>query len=135
MVEMTQAQLNKFEKAADLIAEDLNESMRADDEVDDTAAVGTNDLQFETVKPGWILVMQHLSAYNNISACTRIRLGYWNGHRFNWLETQPAPLVTETVVLKGPLRLRDGMYPIARLEGCILNDDIFAALNGYWLRA
>jgi len=134
MTEFTEAQIEKLIKAAELTIAALDENMRADDDMDDTAAVGTNDLQFETVKPGWVLMMQHLSAYNNISACTRIRLGYWNGHRFNWLKTQPAPLVTETVVLKGPLRLRDGMYCIARLEGCLLNDDIFAALNGYWIK-
>jgi len=134
MTEFTEEQVRQIAKAAELITTALSEGMRATDEIDDTAAIGTNDLIFETVKPGYVLILEQLSGYNNVSACTRIRVGYWNGHRLNWLETQPAPLVTETVVLKGPLHLRDGMYPIVRFEGCALNDDIFACLNGYWVK-
>lgn len=134
MAELTEEQTKEVVAASELINRSLDESMRADDDLDIEATAGTNDLQFETVKPRRVLIIEHFSAYNEISACTRIRLGYFNGHRINWLETQPAPLVTETVVLTGPLRLREGMYLIARLEGCTLHDDIHAALNGYWLK-
>jgi len=134
MAEFTETQIEQLTKAAELTIAALDESMRADDDINIGATAGTNDLQFETVKPGRTLVIEHLSAYNVTAACTFIRLGYFNGHRLNWLETQPAPLVSETVVLKGTLRLREGMYPIARLEGCGLGDDIYAALNGYWIK-
>jgi len=117
MAEFTETQVKSLTRAAELTIAALDESMRADDDINIGAIAGTNDLQFETVKPGRTLVIEHLSAYNVTAACTFIRLGYFNGHRLNWLETQPAPLVSETVVLKGTLRLRD----LLKLEGW--NDD------------
>ena len=134
MAEFTEAQIEKLTKAAELTIATLDESMRADGDINIGATAGTNDLQFETVKPGRTLMMEYLAGYNNISACTFIRVGYFNGHRLNWLETQPAPLISETVSINARLRLREGMYAIVRFEGCQLGDDIYAALNGYWIK-
>lgn len=121
------------ERAAELIIRTLDESMRVDDELNMVASSGTNDLKFEQIKPGRELMLQHLSGYDDTSAPTRIRVGYWNGHRLNWLNTQPAPLTTEVVGYNGSLRLREGMYPIVRFEGATSGDDLYAALNGYWI--
>ena len=133
-MELTDEQVNKLVKAAELTTRAFDESMRADDESNVAAVLGTNDLKFETVKPQRQMILEHLVGYNNVSACTRIRVGYWNGHRLNWLNTQPAPLVTETVGVSVRVRLREGMYPIVRFEGCAALDDIYAALNGYWIK-
>jgi len=122
------------DQAAELIVKSLDESMRADDELNLVADSGTNDLQFEQVKPGRELVLHHLSGYNDTSSPTKLRVGYWNGHRLCWLVTQPAPLVSETVGINANLHLREGMYAIVRFEGCTSGDDLYASLNGYWIK-
>lgn len=134
MAEFTDEQITEITEAVRSITRSLDESMRADDELNINAVALANDLPFEQVKPGRALVLNHLSGYNATSACTFIRVGYWNGHRYNWLEIQPAPLVNETVSLNTKLRLREGMFAVVRFEGCTLNDDIHAAINGYWTK-
>lgn len=134
MAEFTEKQIAKMERAAELTIAALDESMRVDDEINMAAADGTNDLKFEQVKQGRALMLNHLSGYDDTSSPTRIRVGYWNGHRFNWLNTQPAPLISEVVGHSARVRLREGMYPIVRFEGATSGDDIYAALNGYWIK-
>ncbi len=135
MVEFNEDQVKKIERAAELIIQELDESMRTEDHVDLSADSGTNDLKFERIPVGWILILEHLSGYDDTSAPTRIRVGYWNGHRLNWLKTVPAPIASETVEHNGRVLLREGMYPIVRIEGATEDDDVYAALNGYWIRA
>lgn len=121
-----------IEKAARLIVRDLDRSLRADDTKEMTAIGTTDDLIFEQVKPGRELILEYLGGYDDTSSPTRIKVGYWNGHSYNWLNTQPAPLVSETVAINGSVRLREGMYPIVRFIGATASDDLYAALNGYW---
>lgn len=132
---MTQEHLDVMEQASKLIIQHLDESMRADDEINLAASTGTNNLQFETVKVGRILIITHLSGYDDTSSPTKVRVGYWNGHRLNWLRCIPAPLISETVEFNGIVYLREGMYPIIRFEGTTSGDDLYATLNGYWIRA
>lgn len=134
MAEFTEDQIKKLERAAELTIRALDESMRADDELEMVALTTPNDLKFETVKPGRVLVLEHLSGYDDTSSPTRIRVGYYNGHRLNWLNTQPAPLISETVAHNGRTLLREGMYPIVRFVGCGSGDDLYAALNGYYIK-
>ena len=134
MAELTEEQIKAVVKAAELISQSLDESMRADDEINMDAADATNDLKFEQVKAGRLLIMEHLSGYDDTSAPTRIRVGYWNGHRHNWLNTQPAPIASETVGHSARVLLREGMYPIVRFEGPTELDDLHATLNGYWIK-
>jgi len=134
MAELTEEQINEVTGAAKLITKALDESMRADDEINLAASDGENDLKFEQVRAGRVLMLEVLYGADDTSAPTRIRVGYWNGHRYNWFHTQPAPLVTETVLFSGRLRLREGMYPIVRFEGATSGDDLYAALNGYWIK-
>lgn len=134
-MELTEEQIKTLVKAADLITQSLDDSMRADDEIELDAADGTNDLKFEQIKAGRLLVLEHLSGYDDVSSPTRIRVGYWNGHRLNWLNTQPAPLISETVGHSARVLLREGMYPIVRFEGATALDDLYATLNGYWIKA
>ena len=122
------------EKAAELIVKALDESLRVDDEINMAASTGTNDLKFETIKAGREMVLHLLSGYDDTSSPTKVRVGYWNGHSYNWLKTQPAPLVSETVGISVGVRLREGMYPIVRFEGATSGDDLYAALNGYWIK-
>lgn len=135
MAEFTEKQILEVLEAARQLERVLDRSMRADDTKDLEAGGTTDDLEFETVKPGRELVINHLSGYDNTSSPTRVRVGYFNGHSFNWLETQPAPLVSETVAVRGEIRLREGMYAIVRFEGATQYDDLYASLNGYWIKA
>uniref|UniRef100_A0A6M3Y1N8 Uncharacterized protein n=1 Tax=viral metagenome TaxID=1070528 RepID=A0A6M3Y1N8_9ZZZZ len=123
-----------LECAAQLIVEKLDESMRADDTLNLAGGGVTEDLKFEVVKPRRELILEFLAGYNETSACTIIRVGYWNGHRFNWLNSQPAPLRYETVSISGRIHLREGMYPVIRFVGGTDGDDLYAALNGYWIK-
>ncbi len=134
MAELTEEQLKKLERAAELIIQSLDESLRVDDELNLSADDGTNDLKFEQIKAGRVLVLEHLSGYDDTSAPTRIRVGYWNGHRLNWLNTQPAPIASETVAYSARVLLREGMYPVVRFEGATSGDDLYAALNGFWIK-
>lgn len=122
------------DSAAELILEAFSQSMRIEDQRRTIADVGTNDLTFGQVEPGRAMLITHLSGYNDISACTRIRVGYYNRHRLVWIRTVPAPLTTETVEFNGRIKLSEGMYPVVRFEGCTADDDLYATLNGYWVK-
>lgn len=133
-MELTEEQIKKVVRAAELTSRAFDESMRADEEQNLAATAGTNDLVFEQVKEGRLMILEHLVGYNDTSANTRTRVGYWNGHGYNWLNTQPAPLVSETVGVSVRVRLREFMRAVVRFEGCTNGDDIYAALNGYWIK-
>ncbi len=133
-MELNEEQVKKLVKAAELIVQTLDISLRADDEINLSADDGTNDLKFEWIKAGRVLVLEHLSGHDDTSAPTRIRVGYWNGHRLNWLKTQPAPIASETVGYSARVFLREGMYAIIRFEGTTGGDDLYATLNGYWIK-
>lgn len=134
MAEFTEQEKQDILKAAREITRALDESMRADDEKNLSAGTGTNDLKFEQVKAGRVLVLEHLSGEDTTSAATRVRIGYYNGHALNWLRCQPAPLATEVVAFDGRVLLREGMYPIVRFEGATSGDDLYATLNGYYIK-
>lgn len=122
------------DRAAELIVETLDESFRIEDQRRTIATLGTNDLTFGQIDPGRLMVVTHLSGYNDVSACTRIRVGYYNRHRLVWIRTVPAPLITETVEFNGRIHLYEGMYPVVRFEDCTGDDDLYATLNGYWTK-
>lgn len=133
MAEFTPEQIIALVEAAALQRRCLDHSMRADDEINLSADSGTNDLKFETIKSGRMLVLQHLSGYDDSNNPTRVRVGYWNGHRLNWLNAALAPGIGVPVVHNQEVRLREGMYPVVRFEGATSGDDLYATLNGYWL--
>lgn len=134
MAEITTEQIEGIVKAAELIVEALDKSNRVEDQTKMIADVGANDLKFGQIDPERLLIVTHLSGYNDVSACTRIRLGYYDRLSLVWLRTIPAPLITETVEFNGEFRLGEGMYPVVRFEGCIAGDDLYATLNGYLLK-
>ncbi len=131
-MELNEEQVAILERAAELIVEALDESFRIEGQTNMIAGDGTNDLEFGQIDPGRLMVVTHLSGYNDTNACTRIRVGYYNRHRMVWIRTVPAPLITETVEFNGRIRLYEGMYPVVRFEDCTAGDDIYATLNGYW---
>lgn len=124
----------KIERAAELILKHLDEYLVIDDQLDMSADDGTNDLTFPRVKQGALMKMSHLSGYDDTSSPTRVRVGYYNGHRNVWLKTQSAPLISETIEHNGEVQLREGMYPIVRFEGATSGDDIYASLNAVTIK-
>ena len=135
MAEFTAEQISILDQAARLTVRALDNYMIEGEEVNLSAAEGTNDLEFPRVKQGRVLVLEHLSGYDQNSSPTRIRCGYYNGHANVWFKTVPAPIATETVEHNGRLLLRRGMFPLIRFEGCTANDDIHAMINGYTISA
>lgn len=103
--------------------------MKGSDELELSASAGTNDLKFKKVKAQWELEIHHLSGYNDTSICSLIRVGYWNGHRYEWIISMAYPFISETVGFHSLMIIGEGMYPIIRFEGCANGDDIFASLN------
>jgi hypothetical protein len=112
----------------------LETGMIDEEEINLAASAGTNDLSFEQVEPGRELVINHLSGYNDTSAPALIRVGYWNRHRHAWLKAVSYPLAAETVGIQNEVKLGEGMYPVIRFEGCAEGDDLYASLNGYWIK-
>lgn len=96
-----------------------------------SAGAGTNDLEFDRVKPGRVFIVYDFAAWDDTSSPTRIRLGFYNGRRNQWHRNQPAPIISESVYLSGPLILWEGMYMVARIEGATSGDDLYATVNGY----
>ena len=135
MADFTPEQIKTLVRAAELTIQNNDFYMRADENVNLAADEGSNDLVFPRVKSGRVLVLEHLSGYNDTSSPTRVKVGYYNGHGYNWFKTVPAPIASETVEHNGRLLLREGMYPVVRFEGCTANDDIYAMLNGYTIKA
>ncbi len=133
MAEITEEQVNIAEKHNRLAARELDKSYRADTVVNLVAGTGTNDMEFERVKDGRVLVIEHLSGRNDTSAPTRIRLGYNVMGTFHTLRCVVAPLTTESVEMLQEVRLREGMMPVVRVEGATSGDDLYALLLGYWI--
>ena len=135
MADFSQDQVDRLDRAAKLAIRALENYMLEDQEINLDADAGTNDLSFDAVRAGRVLVLEHLSGYNNTSSPTRIRLGYYNGHGFTWFKGTPAPIASETVEHNGRLLLRAGMYPVVRFEGCTALDDLYAMINGNTIAA
>ncbi len=133
MAEITAEQLSIAEEHDKLAVRELDKSYRADIERNLTAGSGTNDLLFERVPDGKVLVIEHLSGRDDTSAPTRIRIGYKVLNTFHTLRCVVAPLTTESVELLQELRLREGMMPVVRIEGATSGDDLYGQLLGYWI--
>ena len=99
------------------------------------ATVTTHNFVGKAVDTNRLLVITHMSAYNLTSACTYIRLGYWDRSKLVWVKIEPAPLVLETVDFNGELYLQEGMWPVIQCNGATAGDDLYGLVEGYWIRA
>lgn len=118
-------------KVIDLLGRFLDIRTITPEEINLAATAGTNDLKFDRVQPGRIQVITDFAAFDDTSSPTRVRLGYYNGHREQWHQGVPAPLTSEAVRFSGQLVLFEGQYPIARFEGATSGDDLYAFINGF----
>ena len=135
MAELTQEQLELITRAAGALDMAFRRYLRYEEEIELTGDAGDNTKEWPRVKGDRILVITHMSAYDAISAPTFIRLGHWNRTRFVWARIVPAPLVLETVEFNGELVLQEGMWPVVQWNGVTANDDLYALVEGYWVRA
>jgi len=133
-MEFTEEQIKTIMVAAGGIDLALQRHLRYDEELELTAGAGDNTFDGGRVAVARILVITHMSAYNAVSACTYLRLGYWNRTRYVWIRIVPAPLVLETVEFNGELGLQEGMWPAIQWNGATANDDLHGLVSGYWIR-
>ena len=135
MAEFTEEQIKQIAGVAKALDAALRRYERFEEPFELTASAGDNTFEGQRVKAGRILVITHISAYDVNNAPTYIRLGYWNRTRFAWPRIVPAPLVLETVEFNGELYLQEGMWPAIQFNGATANDDLYALVEGYWIRA
>lgn len=117
----------------ELLETHLSPRLTYDEYVTLNGLAGANERCWDPVKPGLVLVLTHMSAYNADNALTLIRLGVYNGHRRVYLKAQPAPMAQETVGWDGHLMLGEGMYPVVEWSGVTADDDLHALAWGYWI--
>ena len=134
MAEFTEEQIKQIVESAKMLDQSLRRYLRHEEPLELTADAGDNTFTYSRVVTDRILVITHMSAYNVNSACTYIRLGYWNRARNVWLKIEPAPLVLETVEFNGELILTEDMWPVIQFNGATANDDLHALVQGYWIR-
>lgn len=134
-MEFTEEQIKHIVEIATALDQSLRRYERYEDPFALIATVTLHDFVGARVGTNRILVITHMSAYDATSACTYIRLGYWNRTRDVWPKIEPAPLVLETVEFNGELYLQEGMWPRIQFNGCAAGDDIYGLIQGYWVRA
>jgi len=134
MAELTQEQIKVIVESARMLDQAVRRYQRYEESIDLDATAGVNTATFSRVGTDRILVITHISAYNAISACTYIRLGFFNRTRNVWPRIEPAPLVLETVEFNGELTLQEDMWPVVQWDGAALHDDLHALVEGYWVR-
>jgi len=134
MAEFTEAQIKEIVQSARMLDQAVRRYERHEQPFSLVATITLHDFAGAPVKGDRILVITHMSAYNLTTACTYIRLGYWNRTRDVWVKIEPAPLVLETVDFNGELYLQEGMWPRIQFNGTAAGDDIFAIVQGYWIR-
>lgn len=134
MAEFTLEQIKEIMAIARGVDESLRRYLRHEEPLELTAAAGDNTFNFSRVGTNRILVITHMSAYNVNSACTYIRLGYFNRARNVWVKIEPAPLVLETVDFNGELVLTEDMWPVIQFNTAQADDDLHAVVQGYWVK-
>jgi len=134
-MELTQAQLEIITKGAAALDMAFRRYLRYEEEIELTGATGDNTKEWARVGTNRLLVITHMSAYDVNNACTYIRLGFWNRTRHVWHRIVPAPLVLETVEFNGEMVLQEGMWPVVQWNGVTDGDDLYALVEGYWVRA
>ena len=135
MAEFTEEQIKQIVGPAKALDAALRRYERMEQPFTEVATVTVHNFTGAPVKVNRILVITHMSAYDLTSACTYIRLGYWNRARLIWVKIEPAPLVLETVEFNGELYLQEGMWPAIQFNGTQAGDDIYGLIQGYWVRA
>lgn len=131
MAELTEEQIKEILKfiGQQTWGEDIqvyDESWR-----DMAATVGTNNHPMAQVEEGWLRVITHMAAYNDVSACDFIYLQHWNGRELVEDEGQVAPAIGEVVAFNGMLILGPGKYEAVSFEGCTSGDDLYFVAHGY----
>ena len=135
MAEFTEEQIKQIAGVAKALDAALRRYERYEEPFELTADASDNTFNGQRVGNNRILVVTHMSAYDVNNAPTYIRLGYWNRTRNVWPVIEPAPLVLETVEFNGELYLQEGMWPVIQFNGATANDDLYALVQGYWVRA
>ena len=99
-----------------------------------SADAGDNTLSTVAVPPGYLYVLQAISAQNNITDPSSIHLHVGDGATAVTVRYQATPGIALPVVWTGKIVLKEGDVADALLRGCTAGDDIFAFFWGYKMK-
>lgn len=95
------------------------------------APAGQNILTATAVTAGNIWIIEHMLAYNETSAITRLELALWYDGGYVYLRRDVTVAANTEIVWTGQLTLVEGEYVGAVFSGCNLNDNIALEIAGY----
>ena len=94
----------------------------------------TEDLDTGRLGPGWIYVATNITAIEEGTKPTTIRLGYVRTGHFHRLKIETPANNNDSVDYVGQLILREGDQIRARFKGATASDTIYLYVNGYKIR-
>ncbi len=96
-----------------------------------SAAVATEYINDEPVKPGNMQIVSRIAIENKTNAYTKFRIGVWDGADFHLLYEQKSPLAATLYSTADAFYLSEGENLRIELVGCVLNDIVFAYVDGF----
>ena len=94
----------------------------------------SQDLDTGRLSPGWIYVITNITAIEEGTKPTTIRLGYVRSGHFNRLTIQTPANNNDSVDYVGQVILREGDIIRAQFKGATAGDTIYLYVNGYKIR-
>lgn len=95
------------------------------------ASVGSNDIATDRVKPGWLWCVQRITAENQTSPFTDLRLLVAGGGEELLVAEQDTPLAATIYWISEPVYITEHRYLIARFTGCTASDLLKLYITGW----
>lgn len=92
---------------------------------------GTIFVSGESVPPGYIYVVTHMTGYNDTRAPDSISFGLYDTTRMIMCTTFNEPLVQQRVGGQTHIILKEGYWAVGEFKGCMQNDLLFIDIHGY----
>lgn len=96
-----------------------------------SAAVATEYINDEPVKPGCIHIINRVAIENQNHTFTRFRIGVWDGANFHLSYEQKTLAVATLYHTADPIYLSEGENLRIELVGCTLADIVVAYVDGF----
>lgn len=92
---------------------------------------GTETLQTELLDPGFTYHIQNITAWNDGTNVTSVKIGFISGATFHVLKKRRAENPYETVEYVGEVTLREGSRVAAVFLNCAENDKLHLWASGF----
>jgi len=99
-----------------------------------TAAAGTNDVEMDPVRPGYIYCLQRVSIINETSAATKVRIIDAGDADELLLEEQNAPQADTVYWISEPIYVTEGNNLLVRWTGCTASDVLKVYVKGWYMK-